>query len=152
MTTIQVSERLRRKLSGLKRDPRETYETVIQRSLAAQSATVAEVKRRDDDGTWRAIADLKRIMQGLYGERFDRLIVFGSVARGEATKDSDIDLMLVLRGDVDVGREIDRIVENTYESDLRRGTLTSVVPISLGDFLTRVSPLLMNVRREGIVA
>jgi predicted nucleotidyltransferase len=152
-TSIQLSEKVRRRLASLKRDPRETYESVILRCLAAGSASPRSVPDASErDASWNVIAEVKGAVRALYGERFDRLIVFGSVARGEATKDSDIDLMLVLRGPVDVGREIDRIVDQTYPIDLKSGTLTSVVPISLDDFITRTSPLLMNVRREGIVA
>jgi predicted nucleotidyltransferase len=152
-TTIQVSQRLRRRLALLRLDPRETYESVILRSLV-KASPIARVdsKARGQDPAWSVIAEFKKAVQALYGERFDRLVVFGSVARNGATKESDIDLMLVLHGDVDVGREVDRVADAKYEIDLRHGTLTSVVPISLGDFLTRVSPLLMNVRREGIRA
>jgi len=152
-TSIQLTEKVRRRLASLKRDPRETYESVILRCLAAESASPRLAPGATDrDPSWAVIAEVKKAARAIYGERLDRLIVFGSVARGEATKDSDIDLMLVLRGPIDVGREIDRIVDQTYAIDLKHGTLTSVVPISLEDFITRTSPLLMNVRREGIVA
>lgn len=149
-TTIQVSEKARKRLAALKRDPRETYESVILRALAAGSGRAEGAAR--EGPTWMVVAEVKRALQSLYGERFERLVVYGSVARGEATSRSDIDLLLVLHGDVDVGAEIDRIREVTYEIDLRHGTLASVLPISLGDFLARVSPLLMNVRREGVTA
>lgn len=148
-TTIQISEKARRRLASLKRDPRETYESVILRALAAGGKADAAPR---EGPTWTVIAEVKRALQALYGERFERLVVYGSVARGEASARSDIDLLLVLHGDVDVGAEIDRIREATYDIDLRHGTLASVIPMGLGDFLARVSPLLMNVRREGIVA
>ena len=36
-----------------------------------------------------------------YQERLDRVILFGSYARGEATSDSDIDVLVILEEPVD---------------------------------------------------
>ena len=42
-----------------------------------------------------AVAELRDRLSKLYGERFQRTIVFGSRARGEGREDSDIDMVLV---------------------------------------------------------
>jgi len=42
------------------------------------------------------LQELKVCLQKLYGDRLYTLILFGSQARGEATKNSDIDVMAVL--------------------------------------------------------
>ena len=39
------------------------------------------------------------------------IILYGSYARGSATEDSDIDLLIVLEGKVKPGEEIDRMIE-----------------------------------------
>lgn len=42
---------------------------------------------------------IERLIEALkrkYGDKFISLVVFGSVARGEARKDSDVDLLLVI--------------------------------------------------------
>ncbi|MBI4613830.1 MAG: nucleotidyltransferase domain-containing protein [Planctomycetes bacterium] len=44
-----------------------------------------------------AVLDLARRLRGTYGERLARLVAFGSHARGDATEDSDIDILVVLR-------------------------------------------------------
>jgi predicted nucleotidyltransferase len=36
----------------------------------------------------------------LYGPRFDRLLLFGSQARGDAAEGSDVDVLVVLHGEV----------------------------------------------------
>jgi predicted nucleotidyltransferase len=41
---------------------------------------------------------LRRAVEG-YGERIERIILFGSVARGEAKPGSDIDILVIWRGD-----------------------------------------------------
>ena len=42
------------------------------------------------------LADLRARLQVLYGRRLDRLILFGSRARGDAQQDSDIDVMVLV--------------------------------------------------------
>lgn len=44
----------------------------------------------------RALEDLKSRLASRFGERFRELRLFGSLARGEAGPDSDIDLLVVL--------------------------------------------------------
>jgi predicted nucleotidyltransferase len=48
---------------------------------------------------------LRTYLQGLYGDRLERLVLFGSQARAEADHDSDIDVMVVLDGEVDAWAE-----------------------------------------------
>lgn len=100
----------------------------------------------------RAIADFKRELARIYGGRLQQVILYGSHARGDATEDSDIDLLVVLSGPVSVMAEIDRMAEAAYDVDLRHGVLLSVFPVSDEDFRKRMDPLLMNVRREGVAA
>jgi predicted nucleotidyltransferase len=45
----------------------------------------------------RVLDDLAGRIKERYGERLDRLQVFGSRARGDAHEESDIDLLVVLR-------------------------------------------------------
>jgi len=42
------------------------------------------------------IERLSEALKRKYGDKFISLVVFGSVARGEARKDSDVDLLLVI--------------------------------------------------------
>jgi len=50
-------------------------------------------------------------IEKLYGKRLKSIILYGSWARGDATEESDIDVLIVLEGKVIPGREIDRIKE-----------------------------------------
>ena len=98
------------------------------------------------------IREFKIELQKLYGSRLKDIILYGSWARGEATPESDIDLIVVLAGEVIPGREIDRIIEIISEINLKHNVLVSVYPISEEAYLNLNSPLLLNVRREGIPA
>jgi predicted nucleotidyltransferase len=88
----------------------------------------------------------------LYGKRLKDVILYGSWARGEAKEESDIDLLVVLKGEVMPGKEIDRMIDIITEINLKYGVLLSVFPISEEEYSTVNSPLLINVRKEGIPA
>jgi predicted nucleotidyltransferase len=90
--------------------------------------------------------------RSLYGDRLKRIVVYGSCARNEATAESDIDLAVVLAGDVVPGKEIDRMIDIITDINLEHAVLLSVYPVSEEDYLNRNSPLLINIRREGIPA
>ena len=96
------------------------------------------------------VEEFKERLKVLYRERFIELIIYGSCARGDATDNSDIDLLVVLRGEVLPGQEIDRMIDEITEINLKYGVLLSVHPVSEKDYETLNSPLLINVRREGV--
>jgi len=98
----------------------------------------------------KAIEEFKKEVKKLYGNRLKHIIFYGSYARGCATEDSDIDLLVVLEGKARPGEEIDRMIEIITEINLRYNVLISVYPISEEDYKKVNSPLLINVRREGI--
>ena len=56
-----------------------------------------------------SIVDIARAaLQALCGDRLRLLVLFGFRARGDAQKDSDFGLLIVLDGPVDTGREARR--------------------------------------------
>lgn len=95
--------------------------------------------------------ELKKAITNVYKDRLRKLLLFGSWARGENTKDSDIDIAIVLEGDVLPGKEIDRITDVVYEINLKYNVLISIYPVSEYNYLNTNSPLLINIRKQGIV-
>ena len=79
--------------------------------------------------TKEAIEGFRKEVKKLYGNRLKHIILYGSYARGSATEDSDIDLLIVLEGKVKPGEEIDRMIELITEINLRYNVLISVYPI-----------------------
>jgi uncharacterized protein len=97
------------------------------------------------------LSELKARLTELYGERLEKLILFGSQARGDAEPDSDIDVLVVLKGEVDDSKDIhERKLDIIVDLSQRYNTLVCVTEMSSDRFHTRKSPLLINVRREGI--
>ena len=98
------------------------------------------------------IRKFKEEAEKLYGSRLKKIILYGSCARGQATQDSDIDLAVVLEGEVTTGKEIDRLINVITDINLDYGVLLSVYPVSEEDYHSLNSPLLLNIRKEGVAA
>lgn len=99
--------------------------------------------------TEKIIKKFREEAEKLYGNRLKNIILYGSWARGQATEDSDIDLAVILEGEVDPCREIDAMIDLITDINLDFETLLSVFPISVTDFKQLNSPLLLNLRKEG---
>ena len=98
------------------------------------------------------IREFKSRTKKLYGNKLKNIILYGSWARNEANEHSDIDLLVIIKKDIKPGKEIDRMIDIITEINLKHSVLISVYPVSEKNFSTLKSPLLMNVRKEGIVA
>jgi predicted nucleotidyltransferase len=89
-------------------------------------------------------------LEQIYGSRLVRILLFGSQARDEAEPDSDIDVMVVLRDPVNPHEEIRRLSAFKAELCLKNDVLVSCVYVSEVDYRQDGTPLMLNVRREGI--
>ena len=96
------------------------------------------------------INQIKAYLIKMYGGKIKKVILYGSCVRGEATRDSDIDVLIVLEGEVMPGREIDRLIDLITALNLQYNVLLSTYPVSRASYETVNSPLLINVRREGV--
>jgi len=96
------------------------------------------------------LAELREGLEKLYGDRLVHLILYGSRARGDAEPDSDIDVMVVLKGPISHGQETRNTSDLRLSLSLEYDVLISFTYISEEQFAAEQSPLLINVRREGI--
>ena len=94
---------------------------------------------------------LDRGLKDLYGGRYRGLILYGSYARGEADEGSDVDLLLLLEGEVNGWHEILRAEPVKWPLSLESGYLLSLMPVSVEEYRKARKPFLMNARREGVM-
>lgn len=96
------------------------------------------------------LADLRAALEDLYGDRLVRLVLYGSHARGEAHDASDIDVLVVLKGPVQPGREIRRMSRVRTQIGLEYESAVSLLPVSEADYRNRASAWLQNAQQEGV--
>jgi predicted nucleotidyltransferase len=96
------------------------------------------------------LSELKQRLAEHYGDRLESVVLYGSQARGDAAEDSDIDVLVVLRGEVEAGAELWAISGITAELSLRSGQVisTTVLPDRL--YRRRASDFVSGIRRDGI--
>ena len=96
------------------------------------------------------LAELRRQLKTLYGERLVQVMLYGSQARGDAEPGSDIDVLVILKGPLNPGDEIARVGNFTSLLSLRHNVVISCAFVSDERFRSEQSPFLLNVRREGV--
>lgn len=81
------------------------------------------------------------------------LILFGSYARGDNTKSSDIDLLILIDKDKISYFDEKRIKYPLYDLEFETGMIISPIVFSRKDWETRhsITPFYNNVKREGII-
>ena len=91
----------------------------------------------------------RSLLDTLYGDRIERVVLFGSRARGEAREDSDYDVAVFLKDFGDRWQEVDRIVPLVTEILYEDGAFIHAMPHRAGSHKDSTS-LMREIRREGI--
>ena len=95
---------------------------------------------------------LKRVRSALgdlYGDRIERVVLFGSRARGDARKESDYDVAVFLNNLTDRWSELDRLANLRSDFLEDADIFIDVKPYPSGAYRDRTT-LMREIRREGI--
>lgn len=89
---------------------------------------------------------------GIIGKRLVRIILYGSVARGTNTEESDIDIALIMHGRLDFDTE-DKLSDFIVDMNLKYDKVFSVIDIDVHHFQKWMKslPFYQNITQEGIV-
>ncbi|MBC7325338.1 MAG: nucleotidyltransferase domain-containing protein [Moorella sp. (in: Bacteria)] len=101
-------------------------------------------------GERRALEEVKRRLKGEFP--VERFIVYGSVARGEAREDSDLDLLVIASRPVS-HREQYAMVDEVCEVNLEYGSNISLLIVDGDNWergLLSAMPLRAEVERDGV--
>lgn len=95
---------------------------------------------------------LKKGLVDIYGDQLKAVYLYGSYARGEAHPASDVDVMIVLDNYQSYGNEIDRTGELISRLSLDYGLSISRVILKEDQWQSNATPLIRNIRAEGVAA
>jgi len=98
----------------------------------------------------RAILDrLRAALDEAYGDRIERVVLFGSRARGDAKPDSDYDVAVFLKDHRSASEENSRLAEITTHIMLETGAVINAIPLLEGSYVHRTL-FMHEVRKDGV--
>ena len=94
------------------------------------------------------VEGIKNILE----DKLVSIVLYGSVARGTATEESDIDIAIIAKQEFDIELR-DKVVELAVDIDLKYDTVLSIVDIDYNKYLEwqDIMPFYKNIKKEGIV-
>ncbi|MDE6943919.1 MAG: nucleotidyltransferase domain-containing protein [Lachnospiraceae bacterium] len=97
----------------------------------------------------------EELVQGLtaiFQNNISMIILYGSVARNEATIESDIDIAVIIKKEID-NQTKKRLISWAADMDIRYEKVFSIVDIQESDMnkWEKVLPFYQNIRKEGII-
>ena len=108
------------------------------------------MKNKIDTNINTILLKLKHRLVEVYGDRLRNITLYGSNARGDAEPGSDIDVLVVLRDEVNPISEIDRTEHLVAEISLKYNVVIACVFTSEKKYIRKGTPLIMNIHKEGI--
>ena len=96
------------------------------------------------------VQQCKSTLQSYYGSQLKGMILYGSMARDQASPTSDIDLLVLLSRPFDYFRELHRIVELLYPIQLESEQLISAKPADLDEFDRGSIQLYRTAKKQGV--
>ena len=96
--------------------------------------------------------ELTRGLTEIFKENIKMIILYGSVARNEAKDDSDIDIAIIMKNDMDEKTQ-EQFIRWSADMDIRFDKVFSIIDIQEEKLEQwgNVLPFYKNVQKEGIV-
>ncbi|MEY2913491.1 MAG: hypothetical protein RLZZ184_2800 [Cyanobacteriota bacterium] len=97
------------------------------------------------------LTQVQQKLKQLYGEQLEKLILYGSQARGTAQPDSDIDILIVLKDVFNYSQESEKISQLIADLCLEYNVLISCAFANCEQLEHDDSGFFRNVRKDGLV-
>jgi uncharacterized protein len=95
------------------------------------------------------LSRFRAALDEVYGERIERVVLFGSRARGDARPDSDYDVAVFLKDLDGFGKEAGRIAEIEADILTETGAVINAMPLREGSYRDRTGAM-RELRRDGL--
>lgn len=96
--------------------------------------------------------ELVRGLQEIFRENIKMIILYGSVARNEASEDSDIDIAIIIKENMD-DKTKEKFFQWSADLDIQYGKVFSIIDIQEEKIEKwgKILPFYKNVQEEGII-
>ena len=101
----------------------------------------------------KTINDFIKEVKEMLGDRLNKIILYGSYAKGDYTKNSDIDIMILTDfNDKEIEEYRDKISDIAFNIELEKEIYISPIIKNIDKYNARVNviPFYMNVEKEGV--
>jgi uncharacterized protein len=95
------------------------------------------------------LARFRAALDKMYGDQIERVVLFGSRARGEAHSESDYDVAIFLKSLPDRWKELHRLADLRVDFIDDTGAFFDVFPFPTSAYAER-SPLMREIRLDGL--
>jgi uncharacterized protein len=95
------------------------------------------------------LARFRAALDAIYGNQIERVVLFGSRARGDARPDSDYDVAVFLNNMSDRFAELYRLADLSTDILDATGEFVHAMPYRAGAYNER-TPLMLGIRADGI--
>ena len=88
-------------------------------------------------------------LDAIYGSRIERIVLFGSRARGDCRPESDYDVAVFVRGMTDRATEMKRLADSETDILYDTGAVINALPLPAGSYRERTG-FMHELRRDGL--
>jgi predicted nucleotidyltransferase len=113
---------------------------------------IYNLKRRNimDRKIKTLINQIKTHLSKMFGVGIKSVILYGSYVRNEQTKDSDIDVLVVVDQNLNPFEVRESLSKLLFDIILDEGELVSVIVVPDDFYQSYNSPFILNVKKEGV--
>jgi predicted nucleotidyltransferase len=104
-----------------------------------------------DERIQQLVAQIKAHLIKMYGDNIKKVILYGSYVRGQATRDSDIDILVLVDQSVNPFEVRESLSDLLFDILLEEGELISVIAVPEQLFENYNSPFMLSVKNEGVI-
>ncbi len=100
----------------------------------------------------KLLTEIRERLLKAHGYRLRGVVLYGSEVRGEARPDSDVDVLVLLEGPIDYGRDLRTNIDALYDLVLAFDRPISAKPVDIAAYEKAAYPLYRNAKAEGVLA
>ncbi len=99
----------------------------------------------------KILSDLQVELRQILGERLEAIYLYGSQARGDARFDSDIDVLIIMKGKFDYFQLLELTSEITWRISLENDVVVTRAFVTKKQFDESGTPFLINAQKEAVL-